>query len=106
MLALVNQLALAAVAIAIAAGLGIVVEPGLCVRALVFSAISQAAPTPAGSGVSELAGAWLFAPLAPAPIVVACIVVWRFVALYVPIVVGGAILARTARRDIARSGIV
>lgn len=97
-LALVNQAAIAGIVVALAAGLGVDVDAGLCVRALVFSAVSESAPTPAGAGISELTGAWLFVPLAPAPVVVAVVVVWRFLALYVPIAIGGVLLARSARR--------
>lgn len=96
--AVINQVALAAVAVVVMIGLGADASPGLWASSFVFSAVSQAAPTPAGAGISEVAGVWLFAPYAPIPIVTAQVVLWRFLALQVPILVGGLILAHAAQR--------
>jgi uncharacterized membrane protein YbhN (UPF0104 family) len=97
-LALINQAALAAIVVILLSGAGSAVDGSTWARALVFSALSQAAPTPAGAGITEVAGTWLFAPLAALPVVTAVVLAWRFLALQVPIVVGGVLLARAARR--------
>jgi uncharacterized membrane protein YbhN (UPF0104 family) len=94
----VNQAAVAAASVVLLAGLG---ASGAGSRgwaiSYVFAAVSQAAPTPGGAGVSEVAGAYLMKGLFAPAAVAAHVVIWRFCAIQLPIICGGFVLADELR---------
>ncbi len=96
---MLNQAAVAAASVALLHGLG---ATGSAARAWGFSyllsAVSQSAPTPGGAGVSEVGGAWLFHGLLPAAAVAVHLMLWRFFAIQLPILVGGLLLAAELRK--------
>ena len=94
-----NQAAVAGAGVALLHGLG---ASGSAAQAweysYLFAAVSQAAPTPGGAGVSEIGGAWLFRDVLPAAAVAVHLLLWRFLAIQLPILVGGLWLAAELRK--------
>jgi glycosyltransferase 2 family protein len=96
---MINQAAVAGASVALLHGLG---ARGHEARAwgfsYLFAAVSQSAPTPGGAGVSEVGGAWLFHGLLPVPAVALHLLIWRFLAIQLPVLAGGLWTAAELRK--------
>jgi uncharacterized protein (TIRG00374 family) len=99
---MINQAAVAGASVALLFGLGAAGSPARAWGfSYLFAAVSQSAPTPGGAGVSEIGGAWLFHDLLPAAAVAVHLVLWRFLAIQLPIIVGGLWIAAELRKPVA-----
>jgi uncharacterized protein (TIRG00374 family) len=96
--ALLNQAAIVVTIGALFQGFGgNALAPGILARCYLFSTLSQVSPTPGGAGLGEAGGVLLFQKLLPDAKIAAFVGVSRFACAVLPILAGGALLARALR---------
>lgn len=98
LLAVANHVAAVAALVALLSGFGVrALDAGVWIRTLIFVTLGQSSPTPGGAGVSELAGVLLLRPLLSQSALAGFLVLGRFLAIQLPILLGAALVFNELR---------